>query len=96
VGASAALLHPVINLVLFVSTIIRPATSSNGCHKQNSIAKRCTGQGLQIQEQVRMLGFGHAYSQYHRRRAQPHGPRPRYCARKVGLCESHNSECLKV
>ena len=56
----------------------------------------CPGQGLQIQEQVRMLGLGHAYSRCHRRRAQPHGPRPRYCARKVGLCESHDSECLKV
>jgi hypothetical protein len=43
-----------------------------------------------------MLGLKHAYSRCHRRRAQPHGPRPRYCARKVGLCESHDSECLKV
>jgi hypothetical protein len=33
VGASAALLHAVINLVLFVSALMRTATSSNGCHK---------------------------------------------------------------
>lgn len=31
-----------------------------------------------------------------RRRAQPHGPRPRYCARKVGLCESDDGEYLMV
>jgi hypothetical protein len=42
-----------------------------------------------------MLGFQHAYSRSQRRRAQPHGPRPRYCARKVGLCEGHDSEYFK-
>jgi hypothetical protein len=48
-GVSAALLHPIINLLRFVSAIIRPATSLNGCYKKNGTAKRCPGQGLQIQ-----------------------------------------------
>ena len=39
-----------------------------------------------------MLRFGHAYSRCHRRHTQPHGPRPRYCARKVGLCKCHDSD----
>jgi hypothetical protein len=62
VGVSAALLHLVINLVLFVSALIRTAISSNGCYKQNGTTKRCPGRALQIQEQVRMLGFRHADS----------------------------------
>ena len=70
-------LHPVINLVLFLSAIIRPTNSSNGCYKQNGTAKRCSGQGLQIQEQFRKFGFGHTYPSSPRQSARPHGPRPR-------------------
>lgn len=90
--ASAALLHPVINLVPFVAALTRTATYQTD--KQNGTAKRCPGQGLHIQEQVRMLGFGHADSRCPRHRAQPHGPRPKYCARKVGLCKSDDGQYL--
>ena len=88
VGASAALLHPVINFVRFASSSdLRPHQTTTS---QNGTAKRCPRQGLQIQEQVRMLGFGHAYSRRHRCRAQRQGPCPGRCARKAGSCKSHD------
>lgn len=42
-----------------------------------------------------MLGFGYTYSCSPRESARPHGPRPQWCAEKVRLCESHDSEVFK-
>ena len=80
------------SISFFSFLLLSDLRSRQSCHKQNGTAKRCPGQGLQIQEQVRMLRFGHACSRCHRRRTQAPGSRPRYCARKVGLCKSHDSE----
>jgi hypothetical protein len=64
------------------------------------VGRNVLRRGSQIQEQSRMLGFGHTYSCSPRQSARPHGPRPRprprWCVEKVGLCKSHDSECLKV
>lgn len=61
---------------LFLSAVISPAAYQTTVIK-NGPAKGCPGQGLQIQEQFRMLGFAHTYSCSAKQSAPRQGPRLR-------------------